>query len=82
MSETKNLNRRDFITKGSLAVAGATLAVSGLGAILTGCSPEAPTPTPPVSAAPPEAPAWPLTWTKLSLDAVEERSYKSYKEAG
>lgn len=78
MSEQKGINRRQFITKGGLAVAGATLAVSGLGALLTACSPEAKTPAP----AQCEVPKWPFTWTKLDTKVVEDRAYKKYGEAG
>lgn len=81
MSEQNGLNRRQFLTKGGLAVAGATLAVSGLGALLTACSPEE---KPPAVVVPtqPEVPKWPFTWTKLDASVVEERAYKKYGEAG
>ena len=81
MTEQKGLNRRQFITKGGLAVAGATLAVSGLGALLTACTPEekAPVVNTPAQC---EVPKWPYTWTKLDPSVVEERAYKKYGEAG
>ncbi|HSL93725.1 MAG TPA: hypothetical protein VK905_03905 [Bacillota bacterium] len=85
MSEKKALNRREFITKGGLAVAGATLAVSGLSAVLTGCAPqqaETPTPPPPAPPVQPEMLEWPLKWTKLDVEKVTERSYASYMQSG
>lgn len=74
----KGLDRREFITKGGLAVAGATLAVSGLGAILSGCDKE------PVHGdnGNIKVPEYPFAWVKLDPDAVAERAYNSYKESG
>jgi len=79
MSERQGLNRREFLTKGGLAVAGATLAVSGLGTLLTACSPAEPQVAPPSQ---PEVPTWPFKWTKLDPNKVAERAYAKYKEAG
>lgn len=79
MSEKQGMNRREFITKGGLAVAGATVAVSGLGSLLTACSPAQPQTNAPVQ---PEVPQWPWPYTKLDPAKVEERAFQKYAEGG
>lgn len=77
MTEPKRMNRKDFITKGGLAVAGATLAVSGLGTLLTACSPAEKPADKKL-----EVPTWPYTWTKLDTKVVADRAFAKYNEAG
>jgi len=75
MSEKKGLNRRDFIAKSGLAVAGVTLAASGIGILLSGCDQAA-------SGDQAEAPEWPLEWTTVDADKAAEKAYEGYGAGG
>jgi len=76
VADKKGLNRRDFLKNAGISAAGLAIVASGAGALWT----------PKKASAAVEAPNWPEDFSRnykeLDLEAVKERAYYSYKEAG